>query len=180
MDIKILRIFYLIPIFFLLWCFKNFPLWEYRWENGHSVLSSLIFKILMKNKLCFFKVKHSLFLHKFAVKHSWKRYIICECWIYTAIFNEKQMKKGISERVHNEHLFILNSGIGFGTVVKWSHMWIVFLNIYTYKWIYGNGNLCLSHLEKMHGKQQSSSVFHLYRNIESEITPVKFLLLKER
>lgn len=87
------------------------------------------------------------------------------------------MKKDISERAHNEHLFILNSGTGFGTMVKWSHMWIVFLNIYL--WIYGNGNPCLSHLEKMHGKQQSSSVFHLYRNIESEITPVKFLLLKE-
>lgn len=177
MDMKILRIVYPFPNFFLLWCFKIFPMWEYRWENGQTVLCSLIFKILMKTKLCLFKLKHSLLLYKFAVKHSWKSYIIYEHWIYTASSNKKQMKKDISERVHNELLFILNSGIRFGAVVKWSYVWIVFLNIYI--WISGNGNPCLSHLEKMHGKQQSSSVFPLYRNIESEITPVKFLLLKE-
>lgn len=50
---------------------------------------------------------------------------------------------------------------------------------YVYIWIQGNRNTYLSHLEKIHGKQQSCSLFHLYRNIESETISMNILLLRE-
>lgn len=50
-----------------------------------------------------------------------------------ALMKNKWEKISLKE-FHIEYLFIWNFRIGFGTVVKWSHMWIIFLCIYMDLW----------------------------------------------
>lgn len=77
---------------------------------------------------------------------------------------------------HIERLFILNFGIGFGTVVKQSHMWIIVLCICMDLW--KRKSIFQLFGEKAQQTPKLFSLLHLYR-MESEITELKIILLKE-